>query len=347
MVIEYLHPRTFAKKGGAIIRNILFWVGALVIVVLALSATVSMATVRWLYPNLHVADPKPVVTTKPKPQALRVPEPTVVQRRWSAVKPLYEPPVFTPPPSKALSADEAIAIELIRAAAAGDLKTALGLSVGVSQSSLTRQLTQFAPIPYRAGTLPSEPGKPVNLLVWATYRRDGESARGAYQVSVSGGKIVHVNGPLAPDEGYAPLPWEPLDEQARKIDLSLYRGRGLVLISPRAPEPGLLDAMAHIHKEYKEQGVEVVLVLDIRSPDWIGTARNGGFLGPVWRIKGRIEDVPVVSPGRMLGASGLLIDPEGLAVASLSALDPSRYGVHERGPLSIASGVFRAYGLLP
>jgi len=328
-------------------RNALFWSGALALVVLTLSATVSMATVRWLYPDRQPAVSKPVVTAQSKTQSLRQPQPTAPPRRWSATTPLYEPAHFTAPESRALSSDEALAVELIRVASLGDIRKALGLAVGVPQAILTQQLTGFAPIPYRTGTLPSEPGHPASLLVWATYRREGDPARGAYQVSVADGKVVHVNGPLAPEGGYAPLPFEPLDEQARKIDLALYRGRGLVLVAPRAPEPGLLEAMVQIHNDYQKQGVEVVLVLDIRSPDWIGTARNGGFQGPIWRIKARLEDVPVVSPGRMMGATGLLVDPEGFVVSSLTVLDPSRYGVQDQAPAEIAGDVLRAYGLLP
>jgi len=328
------------------VRNLLFWAGALILVVLALSATVSMATVRWLYPDRTAVESKPTAGAKPKLEAAP-PAPPSVQRRWSAITPLYEPALFTPPPSTELSSDEILALELVRAAAAGDLRKALGLTIGVAQTSLTEQLTAFAPVPYRAGTLPSEPGVPANLLVWATYKRGGVPARGAFQISVENDKVVQVNGPLAPDGGYAPLPWEPLDEDARKIDLTLYRGRGLVLVAPRAPEPGLIEAMTQIHNEYQKLGVEVVLVIDIRSPDWIGSARAGSFKGPVWRIKGRLEDAPVVSPGRMLGATGLLIDPEGLVVASLTVLDPNRYGIQEQTPMAIARKVFRAYGLLP
>lgn len=308
-----------------------------------------MATVRWLYPNRQAVDRTPFVAVepKPKPQPLRTPPSITALRRWSATTPLYEPALFTPPPPRPLSPDESLAIEMIRSAATGDIRKALGLSVGVSQASLTEQLARLAPTPIRAGTLPSEAGGPTSLLVWTTYTRDGQPSRGAYQVAVSDGKVVEVNGPLVPDGGYAPLPWQPLDEQARKIDLSLYRGRGLVLFAPRAPEPGLLEAMTSIQRDYQKLGIEVVLVIDIRSPDWITTARHGGFQGPVWRVKARLEDVPVVSPGRMFGASGLLIDPDGHVVASLAVLDPSRYGLPEQEPYGVAEAVFRAYGLLP
>ncbi|HLN65385.1 MAG TPA: hypothetical protein VK464_28005, partial [Symbiobacteriaceae bacterium] len=69
--------------------------------------------------------------------------------------------------------------------------------------------------------------------------------------------------------------------------------------------------------------------------------------GPVWRVKARLEDVPLVSRANLLGAYGVLVDREGYAVASAGVLDPLRYGLPDQTPLGLAEPVLKAYGLLP
>lgn len=303
-------------------RNAVFWAITALLVLAALSATVSMMTVQWLYPSMaDRRDPQP---SRPLP-------------------PL--PPVKGQAPSQP-GPEEMLAMDLLQRAAVGDLSGAKALSPSLPEESL-RAVTRVNPTPLWASRLPGPEDGPAQLLVWAQYRREGLAARGVYQVTVSRGKVSAVTGPLAPELGYGPLPWTPLDERARKLDMEPYRGRGLVLIAPRAPEQGLLETLVELQREYSPQGVEVVLVLDVRAPDWITTARMAGFSGPIWRVKAKLEDVPVVTQGHLLGAAGLLVDRQGTVVASLTALDPLRHGLADRTVGSIAPLVLKAYGLLP
>ncbi|HLO01731.1 MAG TPA: hypothetical protein VK191_01250, partial [Symbiobacteriaceae bacterium] len=94
-------------------------------------------------------------------------------------------------------------------------------------------------------------------------------------------------------------------------------------------------------------GVTVALVIDVGAPDWITAARKEGFTGPVWRLKGQLDRVPVVTPGLLDGAIGLLIDKDGYAVGSLPLLDPTAYDLFDKEPAQIAVQVLQAYGLIP
>jgi hypothetical protein len=251
-----------------------------------------------------------------------------------------------PGPAQPAGPEEQAALEFIRRAAAGDAKGALALAAGgsgITTELLHDQVARFSPSPQWVARLPAAPGS-VPVLVWVTYGRD--NALGVYQVTVTGGKVRALKGPMAPEGGYGPLPMPLLDEQARPLDLTPYKGHGLVLISPRQPEADLADILASLSAAFASKGVDVVLVLDIRSPDMTAAARAAGYKGPVWRVKGRLEDVPLVAKGTMHGAYGILVDRNGIATASLAALEPLGYGLADETPLSIAPTVFRAYGLL-
>jgi hypothetical protein len=322
------------------VRNAAVWVASFVLVAGALSAAVGTATVQWLYPKTApgaVAAPAPVAAPVAAPGAVAAPAPVAA-------------PVAAPAPARPTQAGpvETVALESIRLAGDGNVAGTLALTApgAVSEASV-QQLARLRPTPLRAARLPGAAGEPVSVLVWADYRReDGKQAHGVYQVAVTGEKVTGITGPVAPDGGYRPLPLEPLDEKAHKVDMAQYKGKGLVLWAPRNPEPGLAEAMAALQGAYASQGVAVVLVLDVPAPDWLASARQGGFQGPVWRIKGRLEDVPVPSKGIFLGATGVLVNRDGLVVASLAALDPGRYALLDQPVQSIARAVFEAYGLL-
>jgi hypothetical protein len=93
--------------------------------------------------------------------------------------------------------------------------------------------------------------------------------------------------------------------------------------------------------------VTVALVIDVGAPDWIATARKEGFTGPIWRLKGQLDRIPVVTPGLLEGAVGLLIDKDGYAVGSLPLLDPTAYDLFDKEPAQIAVQVLTAWGLIP
>jgi len=323
-------------KSGRI-RNAAAVIVAVALVAGALSALVAMLTVEWIYP----ADGRAAAAaqaTAPAPAAA------------AAAREVVAPPApATPAPAKPVDPsspqDEQIALNLLRKASAGDVAAALKLAdPAITAEALRDQVGRLAATPLRAAGLPGA----GRVLIWADYAREsGGRARGAYDLTVAGGQVTQLKGPLAPEGGFKPLPFEVLDEDARKLDMAPYRGRGLLLVSPRLPEPGLAETLQQLSTTFAPQGVTVALLLDIRSPDWAQAARQGGFDGPVWRAKARLEDVPLVSRGQFLGAYGVLVDREGYAVASLAALDPSRHGLPDRTVSDVAPVVLRAYGLLP
>jgi hypothetical protein len=302
------------------LKNAVALLASAILVAGALAAVVGTATVEWLYPQMApAASARPAVTSS------------------------------HPAPGAPASPLESLALEVLRRTGVGDIFGALALTApgSVSEEAL-RQAARLSPRPLRAAILPGPEGRPAQLLVWADYQRDNaKTARGLYQVTITGDKATALSGPVAPEGGYLPLSLQPLDEKARKVDMNAYRSRGLLLFAARNPEPGLAETMARLQAAYAPKGIDVVLVLDVRSPDWLPAARAAGFQGTVWRIKGRLEDVPVPSQGPYLGAAGLLVSRDGLAVASLAALDPGRYGLLGQPPDSIAQLVFQTYGLLP
>ncbi len=300
-------------------RTVLFWIASIALVLGALSATVSMATVKWLYPTSASAiDPPP-------------PEEATATARVNT--------------QEAPSSAELGALEFIRRASAGDTAGAKALAAELPVG-LYEQIANLRPVVQKAAALPGPAGAPTPVLVWSTYRREDHTARGAYQVSIQNGKVTGVSGPFAPDGGYQTLPWAPTDEKGRKVNLNSYKGRGLVIVAPRAPEADLVPSLARLQAESAPKGVDVILAVDLGGPDLTSYARNSGYTGPIWRIKGHIEEVAMVSKGRLMGAAGLLVDRTGLAVASLTALDPARYGLDGQPIQAIAPAVFRAYGLI-
>ncbi|HWI65788.1 MAG TPA: hypothetical protein VNT75_28510 [Symbiobacteriaceae bacterium] len=309
-------------------RNAGVYVLSVVLVAGALSAVVSMATVSWLYPK-RPAEKAPAAQVQPAP-------PPVTKQ------PQQPAPKATAPVTPT-TAEEKLALDLIRKAAAGDVKGAAALSTGLTPESLQDSIARHAPAPQRTGLLPAAKGT-ADVLVWVTL--GPKNTRSLYQVTVVGGKVQALKGPMAPEGGYGKLSLALLDEQARPLDTTPLRGHALLLVSPRTPEPGLAELLNQLQATYGPQGIDVALVMDIRSPDWVAGARAAGYKGPIWRVKARLEDVPLVSKGTVLGAYGVLVDREGIAVASLAALEPLNYGLADETPVSIAPAVFRAYGLI-
>lgn len=288
-------------------RNAVFWVISVIVVAGALSAVVASATVKWLYPKQQ-----PVTHVAAPVQT--------------------QPPASSPATTN--TADEIVAFKYVQDAANGV----------IADARLKDQVTRHQVQPLRAARLPGNAGK---VLVWVNFRDAGATARGLYEVTVTKGKVSGLQGPIAPEGGFGPHGLQFYDEQAKPVDLATYQGRPLVLLSARKPEVQLGETLVSLYSTLKPLGVEVVLVSDIRSPDWIAAARQAGFMGKVWRIKGRLEDVPLVSKGTVHGAYGLLIDPQGYAVGSAASLEPLHYNLPDETPSSIAPIVLRAYGLLP
>ena len=310
-------------------RNVGTYLLSVILVAGALSAVVSMATVKWLYPQ------RPTERTPAAVQTTRTADPAPAQP---------QPQPKTQPQPQAASPEEKTALEFIRRAAGGDVAGAAALTEGLTAEALKDAITRHSPTPQRVAKLPSPAGS-IDVLVWVNLGTNKGLSR--YQVTVAGGKVRSFKGPMAPEGGYGPFMLTLLDEQARPLDMAPYKGHALLLFSPRVPEPGLPELLNQLQMAYASRGIDVAVVMDTRSPDWAAAARAGGYKGPIWRVKARLEDVPLVAKGTLLGAYGILVDRDGLAVASLSALEPLNYNLPDETPASIAPAVFRAYGLLP
>jgi hypothetical protein len=242
----------------------------------------------------------------------------------------------TPPEGTDLVAH---AISLIRNVAAGS-------SEGLPEGEV-KNLQRLRPTPLRAARLPGDDASSGEVLVWTSYQHpDGGSGTGPILVRYVGGRPVAAVGPLVPPGGYARPELDLRDEKGRRLPEGETTGKSLLLIAPRRPEAGLGYTLTSLQKRLAPHGVTVALVIDIGAPDWIATARKEGFQGPVWRLKGQLDRVPVVTPGLLDGAIGLLIDPNGYAVGSLSLLDPTRYDLFDREPAQIAEQVLQAWGLI-
>lgn len=323
-------------------RNLIFWAVTAILLLGALSATVSMATVRWLYPETSPpssSQPRSTPASKAQPKQSASPG-------GAGQTTAYTPPPLTIQPGPPATPDELLAMDVIHRAGTGDLAGARALSHPIP-AEVWEELERVRPSPGRAVALPGPEGEPVQVLVWTQYRREGVLARGAYRVAISGAKVLGITGPFAPSSGYRALPFKPLDERARPVDMSKFEGRGLLLVTPRLPESGLIPLMSDLQREYAPLGVEVILLLDTLSPNWVTAARRAGFTGIIWRAKARVDEIPVVTRGGMFGAIGLLVDRQGTVVSSVAALDPSRYSLPEKTVPEIAAQVLRAYGLLP
>lgn len=340
-------------------RNAISWTIGVILLAGALSAVVAVATVTWVYPKQYATageatDKAPAEPTSGAAQTGTAPQ-TAAAAQANAVSqtsaapqtnapqttaaPPVAPPVRTTPTN-----DAEVAAELIRRAAAADLPGALALvTPAVTEQDLRLQITRLTPTPLRTALLPGNAG----LQIWVDYRREGRPARGYYVVAFDGGKVRSLKGPIAPEGGYGPIGLPIQTEDGQPVELTACKGKGLLLVSARVPEPGLAETLVDLSQTWAPKGIEVVLVTDMRSADWTTAARAAGFSGPVWLVKGRLEDIPLPSKGRLLGAYGVLVDREGYAVASLSALDPFAYDLPDQTTAQIAPTVFKAYGLLP
>jgi hypothetical protein len=312
------------------VRNIGAYLLSVILIAGTLSAVVSMATIQWLYPDRG----ERTATTQGAADTPKADAP---------VTPTLAKPTQPAPPPDA-TPEEKLALDFLLRAAGGDAQGAAALTDGLATDFLKEQITRHGPVPQRVATLPGAPGGTA-VLIWATTGAD--LARIQYLVTVQNNKVHALKGPLAPEGGFAPFALTLLDENARPLDMAPHKGRALLLIAPRAPEPGLAELLTELQTTYAPQGIDVALVLDIKSPDWLTAARAAGYKGPVWRVKARLDDVPLVARGTLLGAYGILVDRAGFAVASLAALEPLNYNLPDETPATIAPTIFRAYGLLP
>lgn len=243
---------------------------------------------------------------------------------------------------------EHAAASLLTLAGRAEWEGALALLEAPPDDALRFRLERQQVRPVSAAALPAPAGALTPVLVWTEYRQERADAAGPYLVQVNGGgRVEMLHGPLVPRGGYQALSFDLLDESGARLPPRAWQGRPLLLVAPRAPEPGLDVALTELERMAAPLGITVALLIDLRAPDWAGTARAAGFTGPVWRAKADLERQPVVTPGRLLGAAGLLIDPQGRPVAALTALDPLRYGLPGQSPAQLAPQVLRAYRLLP
>lgn len=329
-------------------RNAGTYLLSVILIAGTLSAVVSMATLKWLYPNRGDAG---TVTTQPAAADTPKPAPMTTAKK-AGPDTVQAVPQVTPAQAKpaqatqpaAASQEEQLALDFLLRAAGGDTEGAAALTAGLSPESLKEQITRHTPVPQRTATLPGAPGN-TTVLIWTANGPD--RSRAQYQVTIQQNKVHALKGPMAPEGGYAPFALTLLDEGAQPLGTVPHKGRALLLIAPRAPEPGLAELLTELQITYAPKGIDVALVLDIKSPDWLAAARAAGYQGPAWRVKARLDDVPLVARGTLLGAYGLLVDRDGLAVASLAALEPLNYNLPDETASSIAPTVFRAYGLLP
>lgn len=247
--------------------------------------------------------------------------------------PVAEPrPAYMP----AIMTRAETAARFVELLAAGDWQGAEALAGPLETGLLRRRVTSFAPAVTSSAILPDG-----DALVWVTYRMDGQFRRGYYLVEVEQGR---VEGPFAPDGGYRPFALSALDgATGRPVSLPDYHGRGLILVTPRRPDPQLPTWLEAVRKEALAWGVHVVLAVDTAAPDYQAYARKMGYEGPVWRVKGNLENVRTVSSFSLLGATGLLVDRTGTVVAPLSALDPARYGQEDLLP--VLPQLLKAFGL--
>lgn len=284
-----------------------FWVLAIVLPALALGVIAGSMTVSWLYPD------HPAETRKPSVSSMS----TVLVQEESAAK-------------------------LIERAANSRYTEALSLAAAgtLTRDLLNERVTVFHPTVISAATLPDG-----QALVWVEYRRNGKILRAHYLVRMGDDGISGLDGPYAPLGGYAALGMDIYSEDGRLIDRGALRGKGLILVTPRRPDPYLPPVLEELRLEAEKWGVIFVLALDTASPDWLRYARAQGYNGTIWRIKGNLDTIPALAPFPFMGATGLLVDRDGMAVAPLSAIDPPRYGRDPDELTAILALIIKAFRL--
>ncbi len=200
--------------------------------------------------------------------------------------------------------------------------------------------------PLRGGPLPGSGPEYAEVLIWSEYTQAGKQARGYFQLQVvhehDEWRVHAADGPVAPRDGWSvfKFPTESLDGQPVKV-----KGPA-VLWAPRQPEPDLVQDMIVLHKALGAD-LPLVLVVDPSTPvGWEKVALQGGWSGPVWRVRGRLEELSVPALWLYKGAAGVLLDSDARAVASLGALDPGRYYAAPVWP-GAAVQALQAHGLLP
>lgn len=212
---------------------------------------------------------------------------------------------------------------------------------------VSQSLVKLAPQPIRANLLPGGNDQTGTVLVWTNYTRpDGSAGNGPLLIQYQNGRPMSITGPLVPPGGYTRPELTLLDEKSRRLPPSAYQGKPLILIAPRRPEAGLGYTLTSLQETLAPHGVTVALVIDVGAPDWISAARKEGFTGPIWRLKGQLDRIPVVTPGQLDGAIGLMLDKDGYAVGSLPLLNPTTYDLFDKEPAQIAVQVLQAYGLV-
>jgi hypothetical protein len=312
----------------------LFWGLAAAVVAVFLGVAMGTVAVRWLYPGLSSG-------------ASRMQEPAAAAdpvspgaggsggsgAGGSGGSGAGAPAVIRP---------EETAARLITRAAGGMHADALALAApgALSRDTLKERIEAFQPRVRSSALLPDG-----QALVWVNYKRGTRQAKGYYLVTVGKEGVTALAGPFAPLDGYRSFQMEVFDEFRNKIDPKVYKGKGLVLVAPRQPDPYLPPLLEDLRIAAEESGVYFVLALDTASPDWLRYARAQGYNGLIWRVKGNLETLPAVAPFSVLGAVGILIDREGVAVAPFAVLDPSRYGREWSEAASLLPAIVRAFGL--
>lgn len=192
------------------------------------------------------------------------------------------------------------------------------------------QLQQAPPVHLRISALGSAAAGAVEQAeVWVWVDDRGPRLfRAVLALSEQGWRLRRLTGPIVPLGGFVSFGLTLLPERNAPPLAAPWQqqGQGLVLWSPRQPEPGLYATMEALRRAQAGQ-VMVVLGQDGLTADHqVAAAQAGGWRGEVWLVAGRLDALPVLARHTWLGADGVLVDRAGRVVAALGVLDAERFG---------------------
>lgn len=267
---------------------------------------------------------------------------------WPAggATPAAAPAAAPAAPAVAPDTPAATAREFLARAGAGDSSGSQALvAAGGPGAGRLAEFRQMQVRPLRGGPLPGASPDAAEVLLWSGYRRAGAEALGYFQLRVvreqGTWRVAGADGPVAPREGWAAYAFPTETAGGQRVAV---RGPA-VLWAPRRPDPDLARDMAALQQQLGDR-LPVVLVMDLPAPaGWEKVAQEEGWTGAVWRVRGRLEELPVPALWTYKGATGVLLDADGKVVASLGALDASRYNAAGPWP-ETAVQALAAHGLI-